>query len=117
MGKNRTMRGAEDPAPDSLEETDVAPEEQNEEEGPQFVRVEYIGHPPFGREFHSSHTIQKSSATPGAKTEKLSFAGQGVEVPEDLVWSKDTGWVVLVDANLTTLLDALRTQPDLKVHE
>jgi len=108
MGKT-TMRGAEDPAPGSTEETDV--------ESPQWVTVEYVGHPPYGREFHSSHTIQKSSADPKHKTERLSFAGLGVEVPEDLVWRKETGWIVKVDASLTDLLDALRTQPDLKVHE
>ena len=126
MGKQaRTMRGAEDPAPDSLVETDLDPdlsegemtEEPEESAEPEYVVVEYIGHPPFGREFHSSHTIQKSSAKLGAKTEALSFAGQGVEVPEDLVWSKETGWIVKLDPSLKDLIAALRTQPDLKVHE
>lgn len=111
----RTMRGAEDPDP-NLERTDAQEEKATEPED-QFVVVEYVGHQPFGREFHSSHTIEKSSAKLGAPSERKSFAGQGIEVPEDLVWSKDTGWIVKVDRSLTDLLAALRTQPDLKVHE
>jgi hypothetical protein len=111
---SKQMRGAEDPAPDSTVETDVAPEQAEE---PQYVVVEYVGHAPYGREFITSHTIQRSSAEPGHKTERLSFAGQGIEVPEDMVWHKDTGWVVKVDSSLTDLIEALRTQPDLKVRD
>ena len=109
----KTMRGAEDPT-----DAEMAKEAETEEaKEPQYVVVEYVGYPPYGTEFHTSHTIQKSSADPKHKTERLSFAGQSVEVPEDLVWHRDTGWKVKVDASLTDLLDALRTQPDLKVHD
>lgn len=84
---------------------------------PEFVTFEYVGEPPYGREFISSHTIQKSSAEPGHKTEHLSFAGQGVEVPQDLVWSKANGYKVRVDASLTALVEALKSEPYLKVRE
>jgi hypothetical protein len=116
----KQMRGAEDPDPGSTVETDVAqeaPESASEPSEPQYVVVEYVGHEPYGREFIASHTIQKSSADPKHKTERLSFAGQAIEVPEDLVWHKDTGWVVKVDSTLTELIEALRTQPDLKVRD
>lgn len=108
----KTMRGAEDPNDAELaagKETDEKPQEK------QYVEVEYVGHPPYGTEFLSSHTIRKSPAS--GKNEALSFAGQGIDVPEDLVWRKETGWKVKVDASLTDLLDALRTQSDLKVRD
>jgi hypothetical protein len=116
----KQMRGAEDPAPDSTVETDVAPDTEvaaEEGEGGQYVVVEYVGEPPYGREFLTSHTIQKSSADPKHRTERLSFAGQGIEVPEDLVWSKENSWKVKVDASLTDLLEGLRAQPFLKVRD
>lgn len=119
----KTMRGAEDPAPDSVVETDVAPAEDGGSGGnaepaePEYVTFEYVGEPPYGREFLTSHTIHKSSATPGAKTEHLSFAGEGIEVPHDLVWSKANGWKVKVDASLTDLVEGLKRQPFLKVAE
>ena len=91
--------------------------EQDAEEAPEYVVVEYKGQPPYGTEFLGSHTIQKSSAEPGHKTERLSFAGQGVEVPEDLVWSKENGFRLQVRRDLTGLLDALRREPGFKVHE
>lgn len=84
---------------------------------PTYVTVEFVGEPPYGREFISQHTIEKSSGTPGHKTERLSFAGQGIEVPEDLVWSKANGYKVLVNSELTGLIEGLRSQPFLKVHE
>lgn len=114
----KTMRGAEDPtdAEMTAENAEVATEEAPPEE-PQYVVVEYVGYPPYGREFHTSHTIQKSSADPKHKTERLSFAGRGIEVPEDLVWSAENDWKVKVDASLTDLVEGLRTQPDLKVHD
>lgn len=99
-----TMRGAEDPTDEELA-------------APATVVVEYIGEPPYYTEFISSHTIHASSADPEDKTEKRSFAGEGIEVPEDLVWSKATGWKVKVDASLTDLLEGLRRQPFLKVHD
>lgn len=83
----------------------------------EYTLVEYKGVPPYGLEFLGSHTIQKSSAEVGHKTERLSFAGQGVEVPEDLVWSKENGFRVQVRSDLTDLLDALRREPGFKVHE
>lgn len=108
----KQMRGAEDPEPGTTVETDVPVTEE-----PQYVVVEYVGEPPYYREFLTSHTIQASSADPEDKTEKLSFAGQGIEVPENLVWHKDTGWKVKVPADLTDLLEGLRAQPFLKVHD
>jgi hypothetical protein len=90
---------------------------ESEEQEPEYVVVEYVGLPPYGTEFVGSHTIQKSSADPKHKTERLSFAGRGVEVPEDLVWSRENGYKVKVRSDLTDLLDALRAEPGLKVHE
>jgi hypothetical protein len=108
------MRGAEDPTTAEEAAQNAA---DNATEAPEYVEVEYVGEPPYGREFLTSHTIQKSSADPKHKTEKLSFAGQGIEVPEDLVWHKDTGWTVQIRADQTALLEALRTQPFLKVRD
>lgn len=109
MAKASSMRGAEDPTDEEL----AAGKETDQE--PQYVVVEYVGHPPYGREFHTSHTIFKSPAE--GRNEHLSFAGQGIDVPENLVWSKETGWKVKIDASLTDLIEALRTQPDLKVRD
>jgi hypothetical protein len=126
MGKS--MRGAEDPTPSEevaenlaaqeaqVDADEAALPESTEEQEPATVVVEYVGEPPYGREFLASHTIYKSSAVKGHKTEHLSFGGQGIEVPEDLVWSKDNNWKVKVDAGLTDLIDGLRRQPFLKVH-
>lgn len=114
MGKS--MKGAED-----LTATEEAAEnaavQEEAEEAKNIVLVEYVGEPPYGREFITSHTIHKSSADPKHKTEKLSFAGQGIEVPEDLVWHKDTGWMVEVPADQTDLVEGLRAQPFLKVRD
>lgn len=97
----------------------AAPAEEVEEASaePTYVTVEYVGEPPYGREFISSHTIQKSSATPGHKSERLSFAGQGIEVPEDLVWNAANGYKLRINAELTDLVEGLRAQPFLKVSE
>lgn len=97
--------------------TDADSTEQVEEETAEYVVVEYKGQPPYGVEFLTSHTIEKSSAEPGHKTERKSFAGQGVEVPEDLVWGRHNGWRLPVRSDLTELLDALRREPGFKVHE
>jgi hypothetical protein len=106
-----TMRGAEDPTDEEMAS------EKTEAQAKDTVTVEYVGEPPYYREFITSHTIQKSSAEPGHKTEKLSFAGQGIEVPKDLVWHKDTDWVVEVPADQTDLIEGLRKQPFLKVRD
>jgi hypothetical protein len=82
-----------------------------------MVVVEYVGEPPYFTEFLSSHTIEKSSADPAHKSEKLSFRGMGIEVPQNLVWSRANGWKVKVDASLTDLIEALRSEPYLKVHD
>lgn len=125
MGKS--MKGAEDlTATEEAAENAAAQEEAEaaehrleelREEAKSLVLVEYVGEPPYGREFISSHTIHKSSATLGHKTEKLSFAGQGIEVPEDLVWSKTNNWMVQVPADQTDLIEGLRAQPFLKVRD
>lgn len=118
MGKS--MRGAEDltATEEAAENTAVREEKATPlEVEPATVTVEYVGEPPYGREFITSHTIHKSSADPKHKTEKLSFAGQGIEVPEDLVWHKDTGWMVQVPADQTDLIEGLRAQSFLKVRD
>jgi hypothetical protein len=113
MGKSG-MRGAEDQT--DKEQADERLEELREE-AKNMVLVEYVGEPPYYREFMTSHTIHKSSADPKHKTEKLSFAGQGIEVPQDLVWSADKDWMVQVPADQTALLEGLRKQPFLKVRD
>jgi uncharacterized NAD-dependent epimerase/dehydratase family protein len=128
----KTMRGAEDPTPAEEQAENMAADEaavdadeaavpelaeEPEPKEPEYVVVEYVGEPPYGREFHTSHTIEKSSGVLGHKTERKSFAGKGIEVPQDLVWHKDTGWIVKIDPSLTDLIEALRTQPFLKVHD
>jgi hypothetical protein len=110
----KQMRGAEDPTDEEMAAENAA--EQTPQE-PEYVTVEYVGHPPYGTEFVSEHTIQKSSADPKHKTERLSFRGQGIEVPEDLVWNRENGFKVQVPADQTDLLEAMGTQPDLKVHK
>lgn len=95
----------------------MAAKVQVDEDAPAVVVFEYVGEEPYGTEFLTSHTIRKSSADKGDPTEHRSFRGQGVEVPEDLVWHKDTGWIVSVDASLTKLIEALKTQPYLKVRD
>lgn len=108
-------------APGSRRPTGVDPvevdEEETPEEAPEYVVVEYKGLPPYGTEFLGSHTLEKSSAELGHKTEHKSFAGQGVEVPEDLVWSRENGFRLNVRKDLTGLLDALKREPGFKVHE
>ena len=115
MAKTTTMRGAEDPTPEEEAAENAADTEESQE--PATVAFEYVGEPPYGREFITSHTIQKSSANPTHKTEKLSFAGAGIEVPEDLVWSATNNWTVKVDASLTDLIEGLKRQPFLKVRD
>lgn len=106
---SRRAAGAETPEVDEVEETEA--------EEAQYTLVEYKGQPPYGVEFLSSHTIEKSSADPSHKSERKSFAGQGIEVPEDLVWSRENGFKVKIRSDLTDLLDALRREPGFKVHE
>ena len=89
--------------------------EDTEAAEPAYVLVEYKGEPPYGTEFLSSHTIQKSSADPKHATERLSFRGRGIEVPEDLVWNRENGFKLKVRADLTDLVDALRQEPGFKV--
>lgn len=108
----KQMRGAEDPT-----DTEMASESKETAQAKDTVTVEYVGEAPYYREFLTSHTIQKSSAVKGHKTEHLSFGGQGIEVPEDLVWHKDTDWVVEVPADQTDLIEGLRKQPFLKVRD
>jgi hypothetical protein len=126
----KQMRGAEDPTPaEELSENLAAqeaeadadetalPETAEDQQEPKYVTFEYVGEQPYGREFLASHTIYKSSAVKGHKTEHLSFGGQGIEVPEDLVWSKENDWKVKVDASLTDLVEGLKRQPFLKVRD
>lgn len=109
----RTMRGAEDPTDEEASAAAKTTEAEDEDAG--YVTVEYVGEPPYHREFLTSHTIHKSPAT--GKGSDLSFAGQEIDVPQDLVWHRDTGWKLKVDASLTELIDGLRTQPFLKVRD
>jgi hypothetical protein len=86
-------------------------EAATEEAAPATVTVEYIGSPPYGTEFHTSHTIHKGKAT------KFTNDGLTADVPRDLVWHKSNGFKLDIPADETELLEALRTQPFLKVHE
>lgn len=112
----KQMRGAEDPTDTEMAAESKAAAKETAA-AKDTVTVEYVGEAPYFREFITSHTIQKSSADPKHKTERLSFGGQGIEVPEDLVWHKDTDWVVEVPADQTDLIEGLRKQPFLKVRD
>jgi hypothetical protein len=92
------------------------PEDDAPQELP-TVTVEFVGMPPYGREFVTSHTIERSSGKIGTASERKSFAGQGIEVPQDLVWDASNGYKVKVDASLVDLIEGLRSQEFLKVHE
>lgn len=60
------------------------------------VLVEFVGSPPYGREFHRARTISKSE-----------FAAISVE-SESLSWSAENGWRVKVPASNTLLLEYFR---------
>lgn len=113
--QRRSMRGAEDPTDEEAAAAAKRSEAEAEDEDAGYVTVEYVGEPPYYTEFLTSHTIYKSPAT--GKGSDRSFAGQDIDVPQDLVWHRDTGWTLKVDASLTELLDGLRAQPFLKVRD
>lgn len=110
MAQAKSMRGAEDPTDEELAAERL---ESLREEARKEVLVEFIGTPPYGREFITAHTIEKSPAT--GKNEHLSFAGMGVDVPKTLVWSGLNNYMIGIEPG--PLLEALRTQPYLKIHD
>lgn len=90
----------------------AAEERFGDNEAPGKVQVEFVGEPPYHREFLTSHTIPRGKDTV--------FTRDGLikaDVPRDLVWHKEKGWMLEVDNTDTDLLAALKTQPFLKVHE
>jgi hypothetical protein len=88
------------------------PETSGPTEHPEFIKIRFIGSPPYGTEFLESHTVFASPAE-GEGSER-SFADMGIEVPEDLVWSRKNRFLLKVPAAHGDLIEALLGEPHFK---